>query len=178
MLDAAKVDVAGREAALAGHSYGAICAMGAASLRPVPKLILDEAPLSVGGPAAAHRWPVSARAVAAQGNERAMEICLAMWFSLQTQGHPRLQRMAAAPPATWRLPGPCELEAMDEITSVEPYRALRCPVLLLAGGATSPTTPTTIHPTLSPPCCPGARVEALPGQWTIGLRGAPHWPRG
>ncbi len=85
VLKAAKLDAAGREAALAGHSYGAICAMGAALLRPVPKLILYEAPLSVGGPVAGAPLAEYARAVAAGDDERAMEIGLAEFTRLRPQ---------------------------------------------------------------------------------------------
>ncbi len=174
VLDAAKVDAAGREAALAGHSYGAICAMGAALLRPVPKLILYEAPLSVGGPVAGAPLAEYARAVAAQENERAMEIGLGEFTRLRPQilkairaskGWPRLCHLAP----TWTR----ELEAMDEITSVEPYRALRCPVLLLAG-AMSPDHPYHDSTHALAAVLPGARVEALPGQDHLGLRGAPQ----
>ena len=179
VLDAAKVDAAGREAALAGHSYGAICAMGAALLRPVPKLILYEAPLSVGGPVAGAPLAEYARAVAAQENERAMEIGLGEFTRLRphvlrairaSKGWPRLCHLAP----TWTR----ELEAMDEITSVEPYRALRCPVLLLAG-AMSPDHPYHDSTHALAAVLPGARVGAAarPGP-SSACAGPRNWWRG
>lgn len=173
-LDAAKVDAAGREAALADHSYGAICAMGAALLRPVPKLILYEPPLSVGGPVAGAPLAEYARAVAAQENERAIEIGLGEFTRLRPQilkairaskGWPRLCHLAP----TWTR----ELEAMDEITSVERFRALRSPVLLLAG-AMSPDHPYHDSTRALAAVLPGVHVETLPGQDHLGLRGAPQ----
>jgi pimeloyl-ACP methyl ester carboxylesterase len=170
----AVLDVAGQDAALAGHSYGAICAMGAALRRPVPKLILYEPPLSVGGPVAGAPLAEYARAVAAKDNERAMEIGLTEFTRLRPQvlkairtskGWPRLCHLAP----TWTR----ELEAMDAITSVESYGALRCPVLLL-GGAVSPEHPYHDSMRALAAVLPEARVEALPGQDHLGLRGAPQ----
>ena len=82
-----------------------------------------------------------------------------------SKGWPRLCHLAP----TWTR----ELEAMDEITSVKPYRALRCPVLLLAG-AMSPDHPYHDSTHAFAAVLPGARVEALPGQDHLGLRGAPQ----
>ena len=90
VLKAVEQDAAGPGAVLAGHSYGAICAMGAALRRPVPKLILYEPPLSVGGPVAGAPLADYARAVAAGNNERAMEL------AAERQHHPiKLDRVLA-----------------------------------------------------------------------------------
>jgi len=173
-LEAAELGAAWPGAALAGHSYGAICAMGAALGRPVPKLVLYEPPLSVDGPVAGAPLAEYARAVAAQDNERAMEIGLTEFTRLRPQvlkairsskGWPRLCHLAP----TWTR----ELEAMDAITSVEPYSALRCPVLLL-GGAVSPEHPYHDSMRALAAVLPDARVEALPGQDHLGLRGDPY----
>ena len=61
---------------LAGHSYGAICAMGAALLHPVRKLVLYEPPFPVGGPVAGAHFGAYARAVADGDMETAIEIGL------------------------------------------------------------------------------------------------------
>ncbi len=173
-LGAGKLEAAGRGAALAGHSYGAICAMGAALGRPVSKLILYEPPLSVGGPVAGAPLAEYARAVAAEENERAMEIGLSEFTRLRphvlkairaSKGWPRLSHLAP----TWTR----ELEAMDAATSVESYRALRCPVLLLAG-AISPDHPYHDSVRTLAAVLPDVRVEMLPGQDHLGLRGAPQ----
>ena len=170
----AVLDAAGPGAVLAGHSYGAICAMGAALRRPVPKLILYEAPLSVGGPVAGAPLAGYARAVAAGNNERAMEIGLTEFTRLRPQvleairtskGWPRLCHLAP----TWT----CELEAMDAITTAEPYRALRCPVLLLVG-STSPDRPYHDSTRALAAVLDDTRIQPLVGQDHMGLRGDPE----
>jgi len=170
----AVLDAAGPGAALAGHSYGAICALGAALRRPVPRLILYEAPLSVGGPVAGAPLADYARAVATHQNERAMEIGLREFTRLRphvlesiraSKGWPRLCHLAP----TWTG----ELEAMDAKTSVAPYGALGCPVLLLAGSV-SPDHPYHDSTRALAAVLPDARVASLPGQDHLGLRGDPQ----
>jgi pimeloyl-ACP methyl ester carboxylesterase len=171
----AVLDAAGPGALLAGHSYGAICAMGAALLHPVPKLVLYEPPLPVGGLIAGEKLPVYARAVAEGHLERAMEMGLNEFTRLRPQviegirtsrGWPRLCHLAP----TWTR----ELEAMDALqSSVEHYRALACPVLLLIG------TISTEHPMQNATralaaTLPNVRLRSLEGQDHLGLRGAPE----
>jgi len=169
----AVLDAAGPGAVLAGHSYGAICAMGAALIRPVPKLILFEPPLAVGGPVAGAPLADYARAIAATELELAMEIGLTEFTKLRppaidairtSKGWPRLCHLAP----TWTR----ELEAMNEQESVEPYRALRCPVLLLVG-AISPDHPYHDSARALTQVLPDVRVESLPGQDHLGLRADP-----
>ena len=59
------------------------------------------------------------------------------------------------------------------VISGQPYRALRCPVLLLAG-AMSSDHPYHDSMRAFAAVLPGARVEALPGQDHLGLRGDPY----
>jgi pimeloyl-ACP methyl ester carboxylesterase len=167
--------VAGPGAMLAGHSYGAVCAMGAALRYTVPKLVLYEPPLPVGGPIAGAHLADYARAVEANEYERAMEIGLKHFTRLRpeviaairgSRGWPRLVHLAP----TWTR----ELIAMDaQAASVEGYRALSCPVLLLVG------TLSTEHPMQNSAralaaALPDVRVASLEGQDHLGLRGAPE----
>lgn len=170
----AVLDAAGPNALLAGHSYGAIGAMGAALRRSVPKLVLYEPPLAVGGPVAGAPLADYAAAVAAGENERAMEIGLTSFTRLRppvmeairnSKGWLRLCHLAP----TWTR----ELVAMDKQTSVEMYRALACPVLLLVGSISME------HPYLDSAraltaVLPDVRVATLEGQDHLGLRGAPE----
>jgi pimeloyl-ACP methyl ester carboxylesterase len=48
----AVLDAAGPGAFLAGHSFGAICALGAVLLHPVSRLVIYEPPFPAGGPVA------------------------------------------------------------------------------------------------------------------------------
>jgi pimeloyl-ACP methyl ester carboxylesterase len=174
-LEAAELDAAGGQAVLAGHSYGAICALGAALRRPVSKLILYEPPLPVGGAIAGAALAAYARAVSEGRLEEAMEIGLREFTRLRPQviaairasrGWPKLCKLAP----TWTR----ELEAMDaEPASVEHYGALACPVLMLVG-TLSPEHPFQMATRALACTLPDVRVEALAGQDHLGLRGAPQ----
>jgi len=175
----AVLDAAGPGAMLAGHSYGAICSMGAALRHPVPKLVLYEPPLPAGGLVAGAQLHAYAEAVAAGELERAMELGLHEFTRLRphvieairnSRGWPRLCHLAP----TWTR----ELVAMDELpASVEHYGALSCPVLLLIG------TISTEHPMQNATralaaTLPDVRVRTLEGQDHLGLRGAPEMVAG
>jgi pimeloyl-ACP methyl ester carboxylesterase len=174
-LEAAKLGAGGPAAALAGHSYGAICAMGAALRRPVRKLILYEPPLPVGGAIAGAPLAAYTHAVSEGHLEEAMEIGLREFTRLRppviaairaSRGWPKLSKLAP----TWTR----ELEAMDaEPASVEHYRALACPVLMLLG-TLSPEHPFQMPTRALARTLPDVRVEALAGQGHLGLRGAPQ----
>jgi pimeloyl-ACP methyl ester carboxylesterase len=171
----AVLEAAGPGAALAGHSYGAICSMGAALRHPVPRLILYEPPLPVGGLIAGEPLAVYARIVAEGHLEQAMELGLREFTRLRphvieairtSRGWPRLCHLAP----TWTR----ELEAVDSLpASVEHYRAIACPVLIILG------TVSTEHPMQNATralarTLPDVRVEPLPGQNHLGLRGDPE----
>lgn len=171
----ALLELAGPGAMLAGHSFGAICAMGAALCRPVPKLVLYEPPLSVGGPvAAAEHLDAYAAAVEADENERAMEIGLTHFTRLRpevlaairsSKGWPRLCHLAP----TWTR----ELIAMNAAVQVEPYRAFGCPVLLLVGSL-SPEHPYQDSARALTAALENLHAEPLDGQDHLGLRGDPE----
>ncbi len=72
----AVLDAAGPGAFLAGHSFGAICAMGAALLHPVPRLVIFEPPFPAGGPVAGEHRMAYARAIADGDPDTALEIGL------------------------------------------------------------------------------------------------------
>jgi pimeloyl-ACP methyl ester carboxylesterase len=62
---AAVIAQTGPVAALIGHSYGAICTLGAALRNPVPRLVVYEPPLPTGGPIAGEFLEPYKRAIAA-----------------------------------------------------------------------------------------------------------------
>jgi pimeloyl-ACP methyl ester carboxylesterase len=70
----AVLTVAGPGAFLAGHSFGAICALGAALRQLPPRLVLYEPPLPVGGPVAGEHLPAYAEAIARNDLDLALEI--------------------------------------------------------------------------------------------------------
>jgi len=162
-------------AGLVGHSYGAIGCLGAALRHPVPRLVLYEPPLPVGGLAAPEHVAQYAAAVAAGDPDRAVEIGMTHFVRLPaaaveamrtTRGWKQMVRLAA----TW-IP---ELEAIRAIpATVEPYRALACPSMLLTGESSSLYPLRRASEALAE-VLPGVRVELLQGQGHAGLRTAPE----
>ena len=166
---------AGPDAILAGHSFGAICAMGAALLQPVSKLVLYEPPLPVGGPIAGEYLAPYIRALAEGDVDTALAIGLSKFTRLddaailamsESRAWPRLRLLASS----W----PNELKAMDSRpASVEHYRALACPTLLLTGNI-SPEHPMQNASRALARTLPDVRVETLMGQGHMALRDAPQ----
>ncbi len=132
---AAVVRHAGPGTSLVAHSFGAVCALGAALRVPVEKLVLYEPPIPVNGPVAGDALEEYRDAVNRGALDEAVEIGLKR-FSRMTdseiarvrQGRMWSKQRALAP--TWVR----ELEAIDQHgPSVERYRSLSAPVLLLLG---------------------------------------------
>jgi pimeloyl-ACP methyl ester carboxylesterase len=166
---------AGPGAILAGHSFGAICAMGAALLHPVPRLVLYEPPLPVGGPIAGEHLAPYIRAIAEGDVDTALAIGLSKFTRLDdaailamrvSRAWPRLRILAPS----WIN----ELKAMDSRpVSVEHYSALTCPTLLLRGSA-SPEHPMQDASRELTQTLPNVCVETLTGQGHMALRDAPQ----
>jgi pimeloyl-ACP methyl ester carboxylesterase len=127
--------IAGPDASLLGHSYGAICALGAALQTPVKKLVLYEPPLPVGGIVAGSALDPYRTAVEIGDLDQALNIGLLHFaqekpeniaFLRQT---PAWSPMAALTP-TW-------VRELQEIDALGPdltrYGKLTMPILLLLG---------------------------------------------
>jgi pimeloyl-ACP methyl ester carboxylesterase len=171
----AVLDAAGPGATLAGHSFGAICAMGAALLHPVQKLVLYEPPFPVGGPVAGAHFGAYARAVADGDMETAIEIGMSKFTRLSaaaiaamrtTKAWLRLHTLAPS----WTR----ELVALDSLpVSLDDYRALACPTLLLQGSL-SPEHPLKNATREVARVLPNVRVEMLVGHGHMALLDAPE----
>lgn len=158
---------AGPSAALAGHSYGAICALGAALHTPVRRLVVYEPPLPVAGPIAGEQFAPFAAAAAEGRFDDALALGLRNFVRLPaarvhamrtSSGWPRL---AACIPA-WVH----ELRAMDALPyDVSPYADIACPTLLLLGSESAD------HPFHR---ATAALHGALPHVQLIGLDGLNH----
>ena len=166
---------AGPSAVLAGHSFGAICAMGAALLHPVPRLVLYEPPLPVGGPIAGEHLASYVRAISEGDSDTALAIGLSKFTRLSDEAILAMRVSRAWP--RLRLLAPSwthELEAMDSRpASLEHYRALTCPTLLLRGSV-SPEHPMQDASRALAQALPTVRVETLVGQGHMALRDAPQ----
>lgn len=126
---------AGPDASLVGHSFGAICALGAALQSPVRRLALYEAPLPVGGPVAGEYFNDYRWAVEAKQYDEALAIGLLHVVRLPS---PAVEAMRTLP--TWKAMLKLtpswvrELAAIDALpTNADRYAAIRCPVQLLLG---------------------------------------------
>jgi len=171
----AVLEAAGPGAFLAGHSFGATCAMGAALLHPVPRLVIYEPPLHTVGHSAPEHRMAYARAIADGDPDTALEIGLSNFTSWSaaaiaamraTKAWPRLRSLAAS----WVL----ELEAVDALPrSFEHYGAIACPTLLLRGGLNLDHPLQDAWRALAQ-VLPNVRVEMLTGQGHWALREAPE----
>ena len=174
VLAAAKIET-GSEAALVGHSYGAICTLAAVMRYPVTRLVIYEPPLPAGGLIAGENLAPYARLVADGDLTKAMEMGLVAFPRMPaaeiaalraSKGWPRLCAMAKS----WIR----ELEVMDaQSADVEHYRALSCPSMLLMGEL-SPEHPMLDAARALAKVLPGVRVEWLSGQGHGAMRAAPE----
>jgi len=171
----AVLEAAGPGALLAGHSFGGICAMGAAMRHPVPRLVLYEPPLPVGGHIAGEHLAAYASAVAEGDMDTALEIGLSKFTRLSAEAIAALRSSPAWPRLRNLAPSwTRELEAMDSRpATVDHYRAIACPVLLLKGSV-SPEHPMQNAARALAEALPDVRVETLAGQGHMALRDAPE----
>jgi len=163
----AVLTAAGRDASLVGHSFGAICALGAAMRARVRRLVLYEPPLPIGGLVAGENLAPFCRAVDDGRLDDALEMGLKKFVRLpgahvhamrSSRGWARLAKLAP----TW----PRELKAMDGLAGdVEAYAGLSCPTLLLLG------TESAEHPFSH---AIAALEEGLPNVRTASLTGQSH----
>ena len=158
---------AGPGTALAGHSYGAICALGAALRSPVRRLVAYEPPLPVAGPIAGEHFAPFAAAVAEGRYDDALALGLRNFVRLPTARVHTMRGSRGWPLLAARIPAwERELRAMDAFpVSVDPFAAIDCPTLLLLGSESS------AHPFHH---ATAALHRALPHVQLIGLDGLNH----
>ena len=171
----AVLGAAGEGAALAGHSFGAICAMGAALMRPVRRLVVFEPPLPVGGLIGGERLGPYARAIAEGDLDGAVEVGFRSFSRLteeeidairHSRAWPRLKQLAP----TWVR----ELEEMDRLPAdADRYREIGCPVLMLVGSE-SPEHPMQDASRALAAVLRDVRLEWLEGLDHAAARSAPE----
>jgi pimeloyl-ACP methyl ester carboxylesterase len=163
-------------AALIGHSYGAICTLGATLRNPVAKLVVYEPPLPVGGLIADEKLESYARAIAEGDLDAALEIGLSSFTRLPAHIITLMRASKAWPRLRTLAPGwTRELQAMDTLDpSVDRYAAIACPVLMLVG-AMSPEHPMQDASRALAQMLPDTRVETIPGHGHMAMRDAPEF---
>ena len=127
-----------------GHSFGAVCALGAALRAPVARLILYEPPLSVGGSVAGGDLRAYQNAIAAGDPDAALEIGYTRFAGIPEA---QVRRMRTSPRSstewaqaktlawTWTR----EAAEIDKLgPSLDRYRAIQTPTLLLLGEKSAP----------------------------------------
>ncbi len=172
---AAVIRQTGPIACLIGHSYGAICALGAALRHPVPRLVVYEPPFPVGGPIAGEFLEPYARAVAQGDPDTALEIGFAHFTCLSADAIATMRASKAWPRLRTLAPSWIrELEAMDALgPDVNRYASIACPIMMLVGSL-SPEHPLRDASRALAKVLPKARVETIEGQAHMALRNAPE----
>lgn len=171
---AAVAEAAGPGAALVGHSYGALCTLETALRVPVPRMVIYEPPLRVGGPIAGQYLAPYAAAIERGDIDAALEIGFARFTRFSDSAIARMRSSRAWPhqralAPTWTR----ELQVMDSINpDVERYRSLTCPIMLLAGSE-SPEHPMKDAVRALAKAIPAMSVETITGHGHVGMRTAP-----
>jgi pimeloyl-ACP methyl ester carboxylesterase len=170
---AAVIQHAGPETSVIAHSFGAICALGAALRIAVASLVLYEPPIPVSGPVAGAALEEYRAAVDRGALDEALEIGLKRFSRMPDQEIARIRQVrmwtkqrALSP--TWVR----ELQAIDQHgPSLERYRAISAPALLLVG--TDSTGLRGASEALVR-VLPAARLELLEGQGHVAHFRAPE----
>jgi pimeloyl-ACP methyl ester carboxylesterase len=166
----------GTAAALIGHSYGATCCLEAAlhlkdTHLAIPRLAVYEPVLSIAAPIAGAYLGPYCEAVASNDLDRAVQIGMEHFIRYNAEEIAALRssrawkRLHALAPSWGR-----ELRVMDELDpSVERFRQLDCPVLLIRGSE-SPEHPMLRTARELAAVLPHVQAEVLHGQNHMGMR--------
>ncbi len=163
----------GPDVCLVGHSFGAICALGAAMAMRVRRLVLYEPPLPIGGLIAGEDFEPYCSAIDEGRLDDALEIGLRKFVRLpearihgMRQAHSWRELTSFLP--TFRR----ELKAMDDLPSCTcHYAGITCPTLLITGSE-SPAHPYKHAINALAETLPSSRVAILDGQGHMGMRSA------
>jgi pimeloyl-ACP methyl ester carboxylesterase len=168
---AAVLAAAGPKPRLIGHSYGAVCALGAALEAPVDRLILYEPPSGArfGTEVEDYR-----RAIEAGDLETALEIGITRIVGVPQSQFEALRNSPMFPMFKTLAPG--WVREMQEIkrlgANLDRYRAIEPPVLMLVGSDTSDSLKSSTAALAR--VLRNVRVAELPGQGHGALRSAPE----
>ena len=161
---AAVLGLAGRDAVLLGHSYGALIALGVALQRPPARLVIYEPPIPLDGPVGGAAVEDYAAAIREGDLEKAIAFGMREFVGLPEDAiaafrqQPVWHRLVAMAPSLLR-----ELRAVDQFGGdLDRFRAIRIPVLLIVG-TISPTWLRNVSSRLEA-VLPDAAVAEIQGQ--------------
>jgi len=161
---------------LMGHSYGAVCALGAALRTPVRRMMLYEPPLPIRGPLAGPALAAYRDAIDEGNPERALELGLTQFGGI---ARPQFEALRATP--VWpRLHGLAagwtrEIEAIDLLEQgVDRYASIDTPVLLLRGSDTRHSPSYALAATALMETLPDVRMCELQGHGHLANLTAPE----
>ena len=156
--------IAGSDAVVLGHSYGAVVALGQALLDPPRALVVYEPPLPLDGPIGGEALPRYERAVAEGRLDDALTIGLVHFVGVPAEVVPQLRavlpwdRLASLTP-TWVR----EMHAIDAFDAdLGRFAALDIPVLALVGEMSTPGLVSTSERLVA--ALPNAELVRMPGQ--------------
>jgi pimeloyl-ACP methyl ester carboxylesterase len=161
------VDAVGPPRFLFGHSSGAICALGAALISNIDKLVIVEPPLPLEEPGIAPEYHSAVGAALDRGEkEAAVLLALRHALRLEPEAIDALRARTDWPRLLQR--GVAWLRELDEINGlpadVERYRAIEAPALLVYGTATQDRRRRAME----------ALAQAMPRAKMIGFAGHGH----
>jgi pimeloyl-ACP methyl ester carboxylesterase len=172
---AAVVDDAGPDACLVGHSFGAACALGGATLSAVRRLVLYEPPYPIGKLVGGENMVPFKQALATGDLDLALAVGMEKFIGLPAAvvAATRASRAWAhmrGMVTTWTR----ELEVMDALgDNLSAFRQFPTPTLLLRGSE-SPEYPFQSTTRALQQTLPHVRVSTLQGQSHMAMRLAPE----
>jgi len=172
---AAVLKSVGPEACLVGHSFGAACALGAATLATVRRLVLYEPPYPFGRPVAGANLLPFKQALATGDLDLALAVGMERFIGLsssvvaETRSSKAWAHMRGIVTSWTR-----ELEAMDALgNDLSAFRQFKTPTLLLRGSE-SPECPFQGTTRALQQTLPNVQVSTLEGQGHMAMRLAPE----
>jgi pimeloyl-ACP methyl ester carboxylesterase len=168
---AAVLAAAGAKPHLIGHSYGAVCALGAALQAPVDRMILYEPPVGVvfGPEVEDYR-----QAIAAGDPEKALEIGITRIVGVPQSQFEAMRANPLFPMFKALAPGWVrEMQEIDRLgTNLDRFRAIESPILMLLGSDTSDSLKNSTAALIR--VLKNARVSQIAGEGHLALRTAPE----
>jgi pimeloyl-ACP methyl ester carboxylesterase len=132
---AAVLDLAGPDAILLGHSYGAVVTLGLALARPLAGLVLYEPPLALNGPVGGASIAPYEEAIREGDLDRALTLGMVNFVKMPQPAIDGMRQEPVWPALASMAPSwPREIQAIDDFgDDLARFAAIDIPVLLIVG---------------------------------------------